>query len=547
MDGMQHAPPSPTRLKSFLALSTALLTVGSSLAAESDKKPLKVVFMMGQSNMVGYCGATTAWYLTQPIYAPPVKLATVHGPYLNWEEFYWAGIRFASGDSAEYNARGKALLEERDASRKLWRDRVFSNFSREAKAAGKKVEWNEKEWGKPPHELEAAKGVNKNKLFLDMKADEEGIYKRMIEHIESPENKLHPKVAIELMAKRDEPIAEDLKQVREIFLKGTKPEDFDRLNEELKAKVAKDKDFIANNREAFAQMLQEHVNLPIAQRTRISAFGAVTGEDTDYAPFNKVTHGVLSFGYGKSVNTCGPEYPFGISFERMVDGPVLIIKCAWGGTSLYGDWRPPSIATTEQPTGERWRWSMEHIQKVLADPGKYHPDYDPKAGVELAGLVWFQGWNDMGNAEYGEQLVSFIKDFRKEVKAPKLPVVCGLLGHAGWEINTFDGDVNSGMLYAAKHPDLKGTVDVVNTVKYMPIELGLDKSIKAAFGADSEETKKAESILSRATSYGGATHYYGSAKFMFPAGNAMARSLANLISGGEPTIHQEAERIRNTR
>ena len=189
--------------------------------------------------------------------------------------------------------------------------------------------------------------------------------------------------------------------------------------------------------------------------------------------------------------SAGPEYPFGISFEQMVDGPVLIIKCSWGGTSLHADWRPPSLATKEQPTGNRWLWSMEHIRKVLADPGKYHPGYDPKAGYELAGLVWFQGWNDAGNADYGKQLVSFIKDFRKEVKAPELPVVCGLLGHVGWELNTFDGEVNRGMLYAANHPDLKGTVDIVNTVKYMPLELGLDKSVKAAFGKDSDEYKKA--------------------------------------------------------
>ena len=532
----------------FLTAIIALFTFGTCLAAEptTTKKPLKIVIMMGQSNMVGHCDPRTAWYLTQPVYAPPAKLATVHGPNFDWDEFYWSGAIFATG-SKEYVAKGKALLEEREASRKLWRDRIFSNFSREAQAAGKKVEWNEKEWGKPPHDLEADKGVNKNTLFLDLKAAEEGIYKRMIEHIESPENKLHPKVAIEMMAKRDEPISEDLKRVREIFLKDTKAEDFDRLDEALKAKLAEDKNFIIKNRTAYAELVKEKTKLPIAERTRISAFGGVTGEDTTYAPFNKVTDGVLSVGYGFNTNKLGPEYPFGISFEQMVDGPVLIIKCSWGGTSLDTDWRPPSIATAEKPTGERWRWAQEHIQKVLADPGKFHPDYDPNAGVELAGLVWFQGWNDMGNPAYGEQLVSFIKDFRKELKSPKLPVVCGLLGHVGWKLNAFDGNVNSGMLYAAKHPDLKGTVDVVNTVKYMPLELGLDKSIMAAFGKDSNEYKEAQNIVSRATTPGaGGTHYYGSAKFLFLTGNAMARSLTNLISGGEPTIHKEAEEILNS-
>lgn len=38
-------------------------------------------------------------------------------------------------------------------------------------------------------------------------------------------------------------------------------------------------------------------------------------------------------------------------------------------------------------------------------------------------------------------------------------------------------------------------------------------------------------------------HYHGSAKFYFLLGDAMARKLANLQSGGEPTIHAEAEAL----
>lgn len=532
-----------TRILSVTALTLTLASTAHTADA-ADKTPanpsaklragkkLKIVFLMGQSNMVGYANPRTAWYLTQPIYTPPPETATVHGRYLDWDEFYWAGAIFATG-SSEYVAKGKALLAERDASRKLWRSRIFGNFSRGAREAGKKDEWNYKQWGNPPH----VRKIN-NQEFLDIKAEEEGLYKRMAEHIESPDNKLHPKVAIELMAKRDEPIAEDIKRVREIFLKGTKPEDFDRMDEALKAKP---KGF-ENDRTAYAALLKEYINLPIAERTYISAFGAVSGADTKYAEFTKTAQGPLTVGYALWPTSSGPEYPFGISFERMVDGPVLLVKCSWGGTSLDTDWRPPSLATEEKPTGERLKWSMEHIQSVLADPGKYHPDYDPKAGFELAGLVWFQGWNDADNAEYGEQLVTFIKDFRKEVKAPELPVICGLLGHVGWRLNTFDGPVNSGMLFAAKHPDLKGTVDIVNTVKYMPIELGLRKSIKAALGEDSEEYKKAEKIIGRATSKD-ATHYHGSAKFFYLTGDAMARKLANLLAGGEPTIFEEAEEI----
>ena len=540
----------------------ALLATSVSLMADEKavkKKKLKIVFLMGQSNMVGYSHPKTAWYLTQPMYLPPPKTATRATPTSEKGGFYWRGVSFAYGDSEEYNARGKELLAERRASRSFWRRRVYGNLSRGAKENNWKPEWGP-----------APKTGRANMYpYLEKKAEEAGIYKRMIEYVESPENKFHPTVALKELSKRDAAIADDIKRVRDIFLKGTKPGNFDRLDEALKAK-GRD---AAADRAAYAELVKKHVNLPIAERTRITALGEVHGKPTGVQKDN-VTQGVLSLGYAKHATNCGPEYPFGISFERLVDGPVLIVKCAWGGTSVHVPWRPPSLANAETPiekatreaknqagaesakkdgmeftpkqpqtgTGRLFKTSVAHIQKVLADPGKFHPDYNPEAGYELAGLVWFQGWNDMGNKAYGEQLVHFIRDFRKEVKQANLPVVCGLLGHSGWKQNTFDGDVNSGMLYAAKHKDLKGTVDIVNTLKYFPLELGFKKSVLAAYGEDSDEYKKAEQIINRACSKDG-THYYGSAKFMYLAGNAMARSLANLMTGGEPTIHEEAEEI----
>ena len=75
------------------------------------------------------------------------------------------------------------------------------------------------------------------------------------------------------------------------------------------------------------------------------------------------------------------------------------------------------------------------------------------------------------------------------------------------------------------------------------IELGLLKSVEAAYGKESEEYKKAERIIGRATSKDG-THYHGSAKFGYLTGDAMARKLANLLKGDEPTIFEEAEEIK---
>jgi hypothetical protein len=506
----------------------------------SKNRKLKIIFLMGQSNMVGYSRPGTAWYLTQPMYIPPAKMATAKSRFYNGANFYWSGLKFAQSDSEEYNARGAELYEQRRASRQLWRSRVYGADT------GYQNDWKgwKREWGpRPGKNGEGWRGDMYR--FLDTKAEEEGIYKRMEEYIESPQNQLHPKVALAQLGRRDEAIADDIKRVRDIFLKGTAPEDFDGLDEQIKAFGQ----ITQSNRLAYAELVRDKVNLPIAERTYITAVGEVSGGEAN---------GVLTLGYAKWADACGPEYPFGISFEQMVDGPVLIVKSAVGGTSVHVNWRPPSLANAETPiekavreaagkdpqtgTGPLWLRTMAHIKQVLSDPGQYHPDYDPKAGYELAGVVWFQGWNDMGNPAYGEQLVHFIKDFRKEMNSPELPFVCGLAGHSGWAKNTFSGNVNGGMLYASKQADLKGTVDVVNTLPYMPIELGLLKSVEAAYGRESDEYKEAERIISRATCKDG-THYFGSAKFIYLTGDAMARKLANLLAGGEPTIHKEAEAI----
>ena len=130
--------------------------------------------------------------------------------------------------------------------------------------------------------------------------------------------------------------------------------------------------------------------------------------------------GPLTAGFGGPLEndvTFGPELAFGATIREYVDGPVLIIKTAWGGKSLYTNFRPPSagersvpqklqekwkksgkyeeeLATYKEATGHYYRLMITHIRKVLADPGKYHPAYDKAAGYEVAGFAWFQGFND---------------------------------------------------------------------------------------------------------------------------------------------------------
>ena len=76
---------------------------------------------------------------------------------------------------------------------------------------------------------------------------------------------------------------------------------------------------------------------------------------------------------------------------------------------------------------------IEHVKKVLGDIKRVCPDYDPKQGYELAGFVWFQGWNDMVDRDtYPDRrqagrlrrttpscMAHFIRDVRKDLRAPE--------------------------------------------------------------------------------------------------------------------------------
>jgi alpha-galactosidase len=205
------------------------------------------------------------------------------------------------------------------------------------------------------------------------------------------------------------------------------------------------------------------------------------------------------------------------------------------------DGREPKLRQPPEPKGKlSWCWSMAlpHVKNVLADPGKYHPGYDPDAGYEIAGMVWFQGYSDAGNKAYGEQLVEMITWFRNEINAPDMPVVAGTMGVGGYNHTAYSGAVNSGMVYASQVPALKGTVDVVNTARFFPGELGLLINCLHTYDKDSPEYYKIHPIHLKANSNAG-FHYYGSAKFFLLAGDAMARSLVNLMKGGMPMVERD--------
>ena len=230
--------------------------------------------------------------------------------------------------------------------------------------------------------------------------------------------------------------------------------------------------------------------------------------------------GKLTAGYGsrqkpdQDGGKIGPEFTFGITMDAALNEPFLIIKTAWGGKSLHTDFRSPSAGPyelssfqkenypkqtghgipkdfekwkveKEKETGHYYRLMMEHVKKVLADPKRVCPEYNAAEGFEVAGFVWLQGWNDMvdshvypGNnkagrfALYSELLAHFIRDVRKDLNAPKLPFVIGVMGVGGAKAGADTIAFREGMTAPSLMPEFAGNVTAVQTAPFWAEELG---------------------------------------------------------------------------
>jgi hypothetical protein len=231
---------------------------------------------------------------------------------------------------------------------------------------------------------------------------------------------------------------------------------------------------------------------------------------------NREVFGQLTAGFGaqwgrdysKPGEKIGPELAFGITMQEGLDQPILIVKTAWGGQSIHTDFRSPSsgpyepskddvarrrFETDEQKallkakTGARYRQMIDHVKFVLGDIQRVYPEYDSNAGYELGGLVWFQGFNDMVGrnvyplvdadsttprfANYTKWFGNFVRDVRKDLSAPDLPLVIGVMGVGGMNPNDGNRDFRASQAAVAEIPEFKGNVLAVPTSPYWDEEL----------------------------------------------------------------------------
>lgn len=202
----------------------------------------------------------------------------------------------------------------------------------------------------------------------------------------------------------------------------------------------------------------------------------------------------------------GPELQFGHILGDRLANQVLIIKTAWGGKSLYRDFRPPSSGGS---VGPYYSKMIAEIRESLASLKTDFPSYGG-GGYELAGFVWYQGWNDgvdpkQAVPEYEQNLVNLIHDVRKELEAPNLPVVIGELTGPWVDAPGAWATLRKAQAQAAARPEFKGTVLFVETHDFV------------RHPEDSPNP-------------GHGHHEFGNAETCFLVGGALGKAMVSLLS-----------------
>lgn len=260
--------------------------------------------------------------------------------------------------------------------------------------------------------------------------------------------------------------------------------------------------------------------------------------------------GNLTVGFG-SPNCIGPELEFGLKVGDYYDEQVLLIKTAWGGRSLGRDFLSPGA---KQPTddelrgimekdnennrkknkpevkleevreryGRTYREMMKEVQTVLAELPQRFPGYKDQ-GYEIAGFVWFHGWNDLINPQfadaYAANMEQFIRDVRKDLKAPNMPFVIGQSGQNGFKkAEGGMAKVKEAQAAMENVPDFKGNVKCVATDVFWDADA--DKLIEG-WNKHKVEWDKV------GNDYG--YHYLGSARTFCQIGRGFGEAMVELL------------------
>ncbi len=262
--------------------------------------------------------------------------------------------------------------------------------------------------------------------------------------------------------------------------------------------------------------------------------------------------GNLTVGFG-SPGRIGPELQFGHTAGDHYEEQVLLIKTAWGGRSLFRDFRSPGAgpppeehlqreleeARKSAPETERteiqarygasYRAMLDEIKETLDHLPDHFPNYQKTQGSQIAGFVWFQGWNDMINDEYtaayAENLAHFIRDLRRDLEIPDLPVVVAQMGVDGVDRPGLEPDLKKQAFKEAQAsvgtlPEFQGNVSVI------PTDIHWDMTADAVYRKGWREHQEEWDQVGSDYPY----HYLGSVITYSRIGDALAKAAIELAA-----------------
>jgi hypothetical protein len=263
-------------------------------------------------------------------------------------------------------------------------------------------------------------------------------------------------------------------------------------------------------RGTLVTLMQDPVKGPMFKHLK-GADGKWTVRDDVFVRYQRENRPLLAgpLGPGFSVygdqHHAGAEWQFGHVVGDACANPVLLVKTAWGGKSLFVDFRPPSSGGKE---GKYYRLMIAQVREAIANLDKDFPALKGRR-CELAGFVWWHGWNDgcepkTAVPEYEQNLVNLIHDVRKEFNVPKLPVVIGeLTGPWIQAPGTWD-TLRKAQAAVAARPEFAGTVAFVPTHDFV---------------------RKPE----ESPNPGHGHHEFGNAETYFLVGDALGKAMVGLL------------------
>ena len=297
-------------------------------------------------------------------------------------------------------------------------------------------------------------------------------------------------------------------------------------------------------------------------------------------------HGDLTVGYGAPREGFGPEFNFGHVVGNHYGEQVLLIKASWGGRALARGFLPPSSMLTDaeyaklaaaqnvenkdwnaaepakiaahnkrvteenskdnkkrrlrkfkaremvtagqykEQFGKDYRNMVSEVHGCLGELGKRFPGYRNQ-GYEIMGFVWFQGWNDQYQDRwltYEKNMANFIRDVRKEFKAPNMKFVIGQMGNDGLAPDKPDSPrdyIKKAQAGVPGQAEFTGNAICVRTDRYWDMEA---HAIYTGPGGWSKDISKWQQFGNDRP-----YHYYGSPWLFAQVGTAFGKGMLELL------------------